>query len=166
MDQILPWYHIYGQTCELLAGCIVGSKAYVLPSFDLKNIADTITRGRPNMVLGVPTMFVNILNSPQMKDVDMSCLKFANCGAGALPDELALEWERRTGFRMAEGYGLSETSTGAITAPVWSKLKRGSVGHPFANRTRAAEVTTPARLTLHWKPALTASLPRTISMKA
>ncbi len=130
---VLPWYHIYGQACELLAGCLFGSKAYVLPSFDLQRIAEVIRKGRPNMMLGVPTMFVNILNSPHMKDVDMSCLKFANCGAGALPDELALEWERRTGFRMAEGYGLSETSTGAITATVWSKLKRGSVGHPFPN---------------------------------
>jgi long-chain acyl-CoA synthetase len=130
---VLPWYHIYGQACELLAGCLFGSKAYVLPSFDLQRIAQVIREGRPNMILGVPTMFVNILNSPHMKDVDMSSLKFANCGAGALPDELALEWERRTGFRMAEGYGLSETSTGAITATVWSKLKRGSVGHPFAN---------------------------------
>jgi len=130
---VLPWYHIYGQACELLAGCLFGSKAYVLPTFDLQRIAEVIREGRPNMILGVPTMFVNILNSPHMKDVDMSCLKFANCGAGALPDELALEWERRTGFRMAEGYGLSETSTGAITATVWSKLKRGSVGHPFPN---------------------------------
>ena len=130
---VLPWYHIYGQACELLAGCLFGSKAYVLPSFDLQRIAEVIREGRPNMILGVPTMFVNILNSPHMRDVDMSSLKFANCGAGALPDELALEWERRTGFRMAEGYGLSETSTGAITATVWSKLKRGSVGHPFAN---------------------------------
>ncbi|NVM17482.1 MAG: AMP-binding protein [Candidatus Lokiarchaeota archaeon] len=130
---ILPWYHIYGQACELLMGCLVGSKSYVLPSFDLQRIAEVIKRGRPNMLLGVPTMFVNILNSPYMKDIDMTCLKFANCGAGALPDELAMEWERRTGFRMAEGYGLSETSTGAITATIWSKLKRGSVGHPFAN---------------------------------
>ncbi|MFX0047365.1 MAG: AMP-binding protein, partial [Candidatus Hermodarchaeota archaeon] len=130
---ILPWYHIYGQACELLMGCLVGSKAYVLPSFDLQRIAEVIKKGRPNMLLGVPTMFVNILNSPHMKDIDMTCLKFANCGAGALPDELAIEWERRTGFRMAEGYGLSETSTGAITATIWSKLKRGSVGHPFAN---------------------------------
>jgi len=130
---ILPWYHIYGQACELLCGCLFGSKSYVLPSFDLQRIAEVIKEGRPNMLLGVPTMFVNILNSPHMKDVDMSCLKFANCGAGALPDELAMEWERRTGFRMAEGYGLSETSVGAITAPIWSKLKRGSVGHPFTN---------------------------------
>ena len=130
---ILPWYHIYGQACELLMGCLVGSKSYVLPSFDLQRIAEVIKKGRPNLLLGVPTMFVNILNSPHMKDVDMSCLKFVNCGAGALPDELAAEWERRTGFRMAEGYGLSETSTGAITATIWSKLKRGSVGHPFTN---------------------------------
>ncbi len=130
---ILPWYHIYGQACELLMGCLIEAKSYILPSFDLPKIAEVINRGRPNMLLGVPTMFVNILNSPHLKDVDMSCIKFANCGAGALPDELALEWERRTGFPMAEGYGLSETSTGAITAPVWSKLKRGSVGHPFPN---------------------------------
>lgn len=130
---ILPWYHIYGQACELLMGGLVKSKSYILPTFDLQRIAEVIKRGRPNMLLGVPTMFVNILNSPHMRNVDMSCLKFANCGAGALPDELALEWERRTGFRMAEGYGLSETSTGAITAPIWSKMKRGSVGHPFPN---------------------------------
>lgn len=130
---ILPWYHIYGQACELLMGCLVGSKSYVLPSFDLQRIAEVIKKGRPNLLLGVPTMFVNILNSPHMKDVDMSCLKFVNCGAGALPDELAKEWERRTGFRMAEGYGLSETSTGAISAHIWSKLKRGSVGLPFTN---------------------------------
>jgi len=130
---VLPWYHIYGQVCELLSGCLFGSRAYILPNFDLPRIATIIQESRPNMMLGVPTMFVNILNSPHMKDVDMTCLKFVNCGAGALPDELAAEWERRTGYRMAEGYGLSETSTGAITATVWSKLKRGSIGHPFAN---------------------------------
>ena len=130
---ILPWYHIYGQACELILGCLSESLAYILPSFDLARIAEVIKKGRPNSMLGVPTMFVNILNSPHMKDVDMSCLKFANCGAGALPDELAAEWKRRTGYRLAEGYGLSETSTGAITSPVWARAKLGSVGHPFAN---------------------------------
>jgi len=130
---VLPWYHIYGQACELIMGCLIESKSYILPTFDLARIAEVITNGRPNMMLGVPTMFVNILNSPHMKDVDMSCLKFANCGAGALPDELAAEWKRRTGYRLAEGYGLSETSTGAITSQIWARAKPGSVGHPFAN---------------------------------
>ncbi|MHA1669108.1 MAG: AMP-binding protein [Promethearchaeota archaeon] len=130
---ILPWYHIYGQACELILSYLLESLAYILPSFDLARIAEVIKNGRPNSLLGVPTMFVNILNSPYMKDVDMSCLKFASCGAGALPDELAAEWKRRTGYRLAEGYGLSETSTGAITSPVWARAKSGSVGHPLTN---------------------------------
>ena len=41
-----------------------------------------------------------MLNSPYLKDVDMTCLKYANVGAGALPVELAKEWEKRTGFPM------------------------------------------------------------------
>ena len=130
---ILPWYHIYGQACELIMGCLIDSKSYILPSFDLHRIAEVIKNGRPNMILGVPTMFVNILNSPDVKEVDISCLKFANCGAGALPEELAAEWKRRTGFRLAEGYGLSETSVAAVQAPIWSRMKPGSVGHPIAN---------------------------------
>ena len=130
---ILPWYHIYGQACELIMGCLIDSKSYILPSFNLPRIAEVIKNGRPNMILGVPTMFVNILNSPYVKEVDISCLKFANCGAGALPEELAAEWKRRTGFRLAEGYGLSETSVAAVTAPIYSRMKTGSVGTPLAN---------------------------------
>ncbi|MFX1274305.1 MAG: AMP-binding protein [Promethearchaeota archaeon] len=130
---VLPWYHIYGQVCELAMGPMVGGKAYVLPTFDIPKIAEIIKEHKPNMLLGVPTMFINLLNSPHIVDVDISCLKYSNVGAGALPSELAKEWEKRTGFQMAEGYGLSETSVAAIMSPPWGKKKYGSTGHPFAN---------------------------------
>jgi len=130
---ILPWYHIYGQACELISNQFAGGKGILIPSFDLKRIAQIIRDYRPNLVLGVPTMFINMLNSPHLNDIDISCLKYANVGAGALPIEVAKEWEERTGFQMAEGYGLSETSTGATSMPPWSKKKLGSCGLPFAN---------------------------------
>ena len=130
---ILPWYHIYGQTCELISNQFAGGKGILFPSFDLERIAQVIRDYRPNLVLGVPTMFINMLNSPYLKDVDMSCLKYANVGAGALPVEVAKQWEERTGFQMAEGYGLSETSTGATSMPPWCKQKLGSCGLPMAN---------------------------------
>ncbi|MFX1573640.1 MAG: AMP-binding protein [Promethearchaeota archaeon] len=130
---ILPWYHIYGQTCELISNQFAGGRGILIPSFDLKMIAQVIDDYKPNLVLGVPTMFINMLNSPHLKDIDISCLKYANVGAGALPVEVAKEWEERTGFQMAEGYGLSETSTGVSTMPPWSKKKEGSCGLPFAN---------------------------------
>jgi long-chain acyl-CoA synthetase len=130
---ILPWYHIYGQACELVANCTAGGKGILISSFDLQRIADVIKQYHPNLVLGVPTMFINMLSSPHLEKVDMTCLKYANVGAGALPVEIAKEWHKRTGFPMGEGYGLSETSTGVTSAPPWSKQKLGSCGHPFAN---------------------------------
>ncbi|MFX0010751.1 MAG: AMP-binding protein [Candidatus Hermodarchaeota archaeon] len=130
---ILPWYHIYGQACELISNCYAGGKGIIMPTFDLEKIAYVIKKYRPNLVLGVPTMFINMLNSPYFEGLDISCLKYANVGAGALPAEIAKEWEKRTGFPMGEGYGLSETSTDVTTAPPWSKQKIGSCGHPVAN---------------------------------
>ncbi|MHA1229837.1 MAG: long-chain-fatty-acid--CoA ligase [Candidatus Helarchaeota archaeon] len=130
---VLPWYHIYGQTCELALSPIIGSKAFVLPMFDVGRIIEIIKNEKPNTMLGVTTMFINLLESPLSKDVDFSCLKYANVGAGALPVELAKKWEKRTGFPMGEGYGLSEASPVVTNSPPWAKKKYGSCGHPLAN---------------------------------
>ena len=130
---LLPWYHIYGQACELILGPFSGAKGHVLATFDLQKIAEVIKKHEPNMFLGVPTMFINMLNSECINDVDLSCLKYSSVGAGPLPKELVKEWEGRTGFPMGEGYGLSETSVAAIVSPPWGKKKYGSTGLPLAN---------------------------------
>ncbi len=130
---VLPWYHIYGQTCELAIAPIIGSKGYILPTFDLGRIFEIMKKYKPNTMLGVPTMFINLLNSPLGKDIDFSCLKYVNVGASAMPIEMAKEWEKRTGFAIGEGYGLSETSPGVTNSPPWAKKKLGSCGHPDAN---------------------------------
>jgi long-chain acyl-CoA synthetase len=130
---VLPWYHIYGQTCELAQGPLIGSIGYILPTFDIPKILEIIKEYRPNLMLGVPTMFINLLNHPQSKDVDFSSLKYANVGAGALPIEMFKAWEEKTGFAMGEGYGLSETSPTVTNSPPWARKKLGSCGHPVAN---------------------------------
>ncbi|MHA1797385.1 MAG: AMP-binding protein, partial [Candidatus Helarchaeota archaeon] len=130
---VLPWYHIYGQTCELAVGPITGSKGLVFPTFDVKTILEAIQTEKPNTMLGVTTMFLNLLYFPDSKDVDFTCLKYANVGAGALPEELAREWKEKTGFAIGEGYGLSEASPVVTNSPPWAKKKKYSCGHPIAN---------------------------------
>ncbi|MFX0059796.1 MAG: long-chain fatty acid--CoA ligase [Candidatus Heimdallarchaeota archaeon] len=130
---VLPWYHIYGQSCELAQAPLLGAKGYVLATFDIPKILEIIEKHRPNLMLGVPTMFINLLNYPQSKDVDFSCLKYANVGAGALPIETFKAWKKKTGFPMGEGYGLSETSPTVTNSPPWARKKFGSCGHPVAN---------------------------------
>jgi len=130
---ILPWYHIYGQTCELIQGPMTGGKGFILPTFDIPRIIEIIKEKKPNTLLGVPTMFINLLNSPLSKDVDFTCLKYANVGASAMPIEIAKEWEKKTGFPLGEGYGLSETSPTVTNSPPWAKKKLGSCGVPVAS---------------------------------
>ncbi len=130
---VLPWYHIYGQTCEVAIAPFIGSKGFILPTFDMGRIFELMKNEKPNTMLGVPTMFLNLLNSPLAKDVDFSCLKYVNVGASAMPIEAAKEWEKRSGFAMGEGYGLSETSPGVTNSPPWARKKDGSCGTPMAS---------------------------------
>ncbi|MFX0147999.1 MAG: AMP-binding protein [Candidatus Hodarchaeota archaeon] len=130
---VLPWYHIYGQTCELTQAPLIGAKGYVLATFDIPKILDIIENHHPNLMLGVPTMFINLLNYPRSKEVDFSSLKYANVGAGSLPTEVFKAWKEKTGFEMGEGYGLSETSPTVTNSPPWARKKYGSCGHPVAN---------------------------------
>lgn len=130
---VLPWYHIYGQTCELATYPIVGGKSIVFATFDVPRIFEVIKTHRPNGMAGVTTMFLTLLNHPLINDTDLSCLKFVNVGAGALPIELARKWKEITGYEMGEGYGLSEASPVVTASPPWAKKKYGSCGHPIPN---------------------------------
>ena len=130
---ILPWYHVYGQICELLQGPLSGGKGIIFPTFDIPRIIETIKSKKANFILGVPTMFINILGSPLSKDVDFSCLQYCNVGASAMPIEVAKEWEQKTGFPLGEGYGLSESTVCVSNCPPWAKKKLGSCGIPIAS---------------------------------
>ena len=129
----LPWYHIYGQTCELVQGPVSGGKGIIFPTFDIPRILETFKNQKPNFMLGVPTMFINLLRSPLSEDVDFTCLKYVNVGASAMPIEVAKEWEQKTGYPLGEGYGLSETSPTVTNSPPWAVKKEGSCGVPVAN---------------------------------
>ena len=96
-------------------------------------VLQTMKEHKPNTMLGVTTMFLNMLYHPDAENIDFSSMKYANVGAGALPEELAKEWKEKTGHAMGEGYGLSEASPVVTNSPPWAKKKRYSCGHPIAN---------------------------------
>jgi long-chain acyl-CoA synthetase len=62
---------------------------------------------------------------------DLSSIKACLSGAAPLPMEVAERFERFSGGRLVEGYGLSECSPVAIANPIYGKRKAGTIGMPL-----------------------------------
>jgi long-chain acyl-CoA synthetase len=80
---------------------------------------------------GVPTLFNAILNAPDLAKYDLRSLHYCVSGGASLPAELHDAFERATGARLLEGYGLSETSPVVCCNPVEGEARPGSVGLPY-----------------------------------
>jgi len=80
---------------------------------------------------GVPTMFIAMLNHPKLQSFDLSSLKFCLSGGAPLPVEVKEKFERLTGCKVVEGYGLSEASPSVTCNPVDGPVKEGSIGQPL-----------------------------------
>ncbi|MFB0561916.1 MAG: AMP-binding protein, partial [Candidatus Lokiarchaeia archaeon] len=131
---VLPWYHIYGQTCEIVAGSLINATAILFAQFDPAAILDAIQKYRPWLFLGVTAMLIALMNHPKAQETDFSCLKYMNMGAAPTPDEVAKQWEDLSGYPLSEGYGLTETSPVTHTRPAeLFGTKLGSIGPPIPN---------------------------------
>ena len=131
MMAVLPFFHVYGLTVCLLLGLRLGAALVLLPRFDLDGVLAAVDKYRPTLFPGVPTMYVAINNAVEKGGHDLSSIKACLSGAAALPLEVAERFERFSGGRLVEGYGLSETSPVAIANPIYGKRKAGTIGMPI-----------------------------------
>ena len=127
----LPLFHSYGQTVCMNVGIMLGGKLVLEPNpRDLPAVLHTIGRTKPTIFPGVPTLYANLLAHPKLKETDMSSIRLCFSGAAPLPMEVQEQWEKVTGGRLVEGYGLSETSPIATGNPLYGKRKIGTIGLP------------------------------------
>ncbi len=108
-----------------------GAEMILLPRFQITNLLKTIMARKPSVMPGVPTLFNAILNAPDLAKYNLRSLKFCVSGGASLPRELGVAFQRVTGARLLEGYGLSETSPVACCNPVNGEARPGSVGLPY-----------------------------------
>jgi long-chain acyl-CoA synthetase len=127
----LPLFHSFGQTVGLNAAMAGGACLTMLPKFDAEQALSIISSDRVTIFLGVPTMYVGLLAAKNREHLDTSSLKVAASGGASLPVEVLRGVEQAFGFRLLEGYGLSETSPVASFNHPDRPSKPGSVGTPI-----------------------------------
>jgi len=126
----LPFFHIYGQVVVMLGGLALGSALVLFTTPDIDEILSAVERYRASAFYGVPTMFEYLKEYEKTDRVNWKRLKLIVCGADTLHESTIEAWERRTGSRIFEGYGMTETTAVSHGSPV-HRPKKGSFGVPI-----------------------------------
>ncbi|WLR44134.1 long-chain-fatty-acid--CoA ligase [Bacillus carboniphilus] len=131
---VVPFFHVYGMTTVMNISVMNAYKMVLLPKFDVKEVLKTIQKIKPTIFPGAPTIYIGLLNHPDIKKYDLSSIKGCVSGSAPLPVEVQEKFEEITGGTVIEGYGLSETSpTTHANFFVKEKTMRklGSIGVPY-----------------------------------
>lgn len=128
----LPFFHVYGMTTVLILSIMQGHKMVLLPKFDMGEALKTIAKQKPTLFPGAPTMYIGLLNHPDLKKYDLSSIKACISGSAPLPVEVQQKFEEITGGKLVEGYGLTESSPVTHANFLWDRPRiKGSIGVPW-----------------------------------
>jgi long-chain acyl-CoA synthetase len=129
---LLPFFHVYGMTTVLILSVMQGYKMVLLPKFDMDTVLKTIQKQRPTLFPGAPTMYIGLLNHPDLKKYDLSSIDSCISGSAPLPVEVQQKFEEVTGGKLVEGYGLTESSPVTHANFLWDQPRvKGSIGVPW-----------------------------------
>jgi long-chain acyl-CoA synthetase len=127
---VLPWFHITGMECQMNAMAYRGATLVTIGRFDLVTVLRAIERYRCTLTTLIATVNVAIVNFPKTREFDLSSLRRCFSGGAPVPPEVATRWEKITGHKLIEGYGLSETTAPTHINPP-DRPKYGTVGLPL-----------------------------------
>jgi long-chain acyl-CoA synthetase len=130
----LPLFHVYANVGVQGLAFVNGNPIAIVPNpRDIKDVIATVRRVKPTFFNGVPTLFIALLNHPdvQGRKVDFKSIKICFSGAAPLLAHTKERFEAVTGGRIVEGYSLTEAMMALCVNPVQGPNKIGSVGMPL-----------------------------------
>ena len=130
----LPMFHVYGNVGVQGFAFVTRNPLALVPNpRDLPDLLKTINRVKPTFFNGVPTLYVGLLNHPDVQrgKVDFKSIKICFSGAAPLMADTKKRFESMTGGRIVEGYSLTEAMMALAVNPVKGPNKLGSVGMPL-----------------------------------
>ena len=128
---VLPPFHIYALSVNMLLGLSLGAELVLHARFDAAAVVKDIAEKKITVFCGVPTMFVAVLNLPGVDGAALASLKVCSSGGAPLPLEVQERFQALAGVRLCEGWGMTETSPTGTFTPADGPVKPGSCGVPL-----------------------------------
>ncbi|HLE30746.1 MAG TPA: long-chain fatty acid--CoA ligase [Anaerolineales bacterium] len=130
----MPLFHVYAMVAGMgLAVAAAGRMVLVPNPRDLDDLFASINRYQPTLFPGVPRLYNSINNHPDVLagKVRLGSIRACISGSAPLLLEIKTKFEKLSGGKLFEGYGMSETPTATHCNPFYGKNKEGSIGLPL-----------------------------------
>ncbi len=133
---ILPLFHSFAMTCVMNISIMLGCWMILYPKPpEMEVLCKDITKLSPpegTMFPGAEVLFKRLAEFPDVGKYDLAGkINLAVSGAGPLHRPVQEAYERITKGRLAEGYGLTESTPVVSAHPFWGNRKIGTIGLPF-----------------------------------
>jgi long-chain acyl-CoA synthetase len=124
---VLPQFHSFGLTVLTIIPLAIGAKAVYSARFVPRKIVQLMQQHRPEIFVGIPSMYGALLSVKDATSDDFRSLRLAIAGGEPLPDAVYTQFLEQYQVKILEGYGLTETSPCTHWSTPWA-CKRHSVG--------------------------------------
>lgn len=121
MLSVLPFFHCFGLLETLHFPLSIGCCVILVPKFDAARFDKLLTKYKPTVIPGVPTLFEALTKNRHMQNVDLSYVKYVVSGGDTLVEEKNKEVneflkQHNCKRNIVQGYGLTEASGGCVFA--------------------------------------------------
>jgi 4-coumarate--CoA ligase len=116
---VLPLFHITGLVHQLHLPILLNANVYMLPSFSMESMLETVARYQIEEMLIVPPILIRMVREPEvLAKYDLRCVKRFSSGAAPLSAEiLALLQKTFPGTGFKQGYGMTESCSCITSHP-------------------------------------------------
>ena len=131
---MLPLFHVHGLNVATHGSLYAGSTLVMHEKFDAGRALTALEEERCTLFMGVPTMYQRLMNEWETREIapDLRAMRLFISGSAPLPENLFHRFERATGFRILERYGMTETGMNTSNPVDPARRTANSVGYPLA----------------------------------
>ncbi|MEM7079927.1 MAG: AMP-binding protein [Pseudomonadota bacterium] len=122
----LPIFHVHGLFIASHCALLNATPMIWMPRFDAAEVASALPDA--TVLMGVPTFYIRLLGIEDFPQQSLEHMRVFICGSAPLTPQVFDEWEARTGHRILERYGMSETIINT-TNPLAGERVPGTVGY-------------------------------------
>ncbi len=129
----LPFFHVFGMSVSMNLAIRMAWTNVLVPKPQPEPLLESISKFKVTFAPLVPTMYIGMLDHPDMDKTDLTSLKGCFSGSAPLPLDVITNFQKKTGSIIVEGFGLTESTPVALINPFHGTRKQGSIGIPISN---------------------------------